>query len=65
MPLALDPKQYEELERHRTAWSESALQEAYAQARATKLISPRPTEWMQYLRCLRGVVIGPKQYIRK
>ena len=40
-PLALDPKQYEELERHRTAWGESALQKAYAQARATKFVFTR------------------------
>ena len=38
MSFARDPKQYEELERVRTAWSESALQEAYAQARATKFV---------------------------
>jgi len=41
MSLARDPKQYEELERIRTAWSESALQEAYAQARATKFVFTR------------------------
>jgi hypothetical protein len=41
MPLPRDPKQYEELERLRTAWSEAALQDAYAQARATKFAFTR------------------------
>jgi len=41
MPITRDPKQYEELERLRTVWSESALQEAYAQARATKFVFTR------------------------
>jgi hypothetical protein len=41
MPLAPNLKQYEELERLRAAWSESALQEAYAQARATKFAFTR------------------------
>lgn len=40
-PLAPDPKQYEELERLRGAWSESALREAYAQARATRFVFTR------------------------
>jgi hypothetical protein len=41
MPPPSDERQYEQMERIRAGWSESALREAYAQAKATKFVFTR------------------------